>query len=241
MRFVNKVHNGRECEGITVLVHSWLVFFGGPRVLPTTVQTTPWWPLRLFAGSVVVATALCGMVGCSKVDDDRSSQPTIHLLKLDGQPFDLWQKPETVTVVLFTRSDCPISNRCAPEIRRLYDTYQSRGVEFYLVYVDPREEPDAIRQHLQEYRYPFPGLRDPEHALVAHCGATITPEAVVFDQQRTMVYRGRVDDRYVDFGQARAEATTHDLADAIESTLAGRSVANPRTKAIGCLIEDLKN
>jgi peroxiredoxin len=233
--------NTRECEGTTVLVFSWLVFFGVSRVVPTTVQTTPWWPLRLLAGSVFVATALCGIVGCGKVDGTKSNQPTIHLLKLDGQPIDLWQKPAKVTVVLFTRSDCPISNRCAPEIRRLYDTYQARGVEFYLVYVDPKEQPDAIRQHLQEYEYPCLGLRDPKHALVTHCGATVTPEAIVFDQQRAMVYRGRVDDRYVDFGQARAEATTHDLADAIESTLAGQRVTHPRTKAIGCLIEDLKN
>jgi len=56
-----------------------------------------------------------------------------------------------------------------------------------------------------------------------------------------MIYRGRVDDLYVDFGQARAEPTTHDLADAIESTLLGKSVANPRTQAIGCLIADLKD
>ena len=183
----------------------------------------------------------CGMFGCNKDVAGRLGQRPIRLLDLDGQPYDLWQKPGAITVVLFTRSDCPISNRCAPEIRRLCDAYQSRGVEFYLVYVDPSEQPDAIRRHLREYQYPCQGLRDPRHTLVAHCGATTTPEAVVFGQNRVMIYRGRVDDLYVDFGQARAEPTTHDLADAIESTLLGRSVASPRTQAIGCLIADLKD
>jgi thiol-disulfide isomerase/thioredoxin len=183
------------------------------------------------------------MVGC--VNDSRDSvglgQRMVRLLDLDGQPFDLWQKSGAVTVVLFARSDCPISNRYAPEIRRLCEEYQPRGVAFYLVYVDPREQPDAIRRHLQEYGYPCQGLRDPKHTLVAHCGATITPEAVVFNQTRDMIYRGRVNDLYVDFGQARTGPTNHDLEDAIESTLLGRSVANPRTKAIGCLIKDLKD
>jgi peroxiredoxin len=191
-----------------------------------------------FARCVAVAV-LCGFIGCAKQDGPRLSQSMIRLLDLDGQSFDLWQKPHTATVVLFARSDCPISNRSAPEVRRLYDEFQARGVQFYLVYVDPREQPEAIRRHLQEYNYPCPALRDPKHTLVAHCGATITPEAVVFNQNRDMMYRGRIDDLYADFGEARTEATTHDLRDAIESTLSGREIANPRTKAVGCLIKDL--
>ncbi len=189
---------------------------------------------------VIAAAVLCGTIGCAKNDATGLSQPTIGLLDLGGQPFDLWQKPRPATVLLFARSDCPISNRFAPEICRLYEAYQPRGVEFYLVYVDPLEEPEVIRRHLQEYGYPCQGLRDPKHTLVAHCGATITPEAVVFNQNRDMIYRGRVNDLYADFGQARTEPTTHDLADAIESLFSGRSVGNPRTKAIGCLIKDLK-
>jgi hypothetical protein len=168
------------------------------------------------------------------------AEPPPRLLDLDDQPFDLWKQSAAATVVLFTRTDCPISNRCAPEIRRLYEKHHPRGVEFYLVYVDPRTKPEAIRGHLAEFAYPCAGVRDPEHALVAHCGATVTPEAVVFDRDRVMTYRGRVDDRYAALGQPRAEVSTHDLADAIEATLAGQPVANPRAKAVGCVIADLK-
>ena len=200
------------------------------------------WGDSILCGRFVVIVAIFfGMVGCDKDVADRLGPQPISLIDLDGQPYDLWQKPGEITVVLFTRSDCPISNRCAPEIRRLCQAYELRGVAFYLVYVDPGEQPEVIRRHLREYQYPCQGLRDPQHTLVTHCGATTTPEAVVFGQNRVMIYRGRVDDRYVDFGQARAEPTTHDLADAIESTLLGKSVANPRTQAIGCLIADLKD
>ena len=68
----------------------------------------------------------------------------------------------------------------------------------------------------------------------------ITPEAAVFAPDREMVYRGRIDDRYVDFGKTRARATRHDLTDALEAVLAGESVPNPRTEAVGCFIADLR-
>ena len=57
---------------------------------------------------------------------------------------------------------------------------------------------------------------------------------------RELVYLGRIDDRYVDFGKTRAAATTHDLAGALEAILDGRPVPESRTRAIGCFIPELK-
>src|SRR5262245_49776530 len=170
-----------------------------------------------------------------------SAAAMADVFDLDGNSFDpLGQGSAKVEVLVFTRTDCPISNRFAPEIGRLYQTFNPRGVDFYLVYVDPHEEPQAIRRHLAEYRYPCPALRDPGHILVALCQATTTPEAVVFNQDHQITYQGRISDLYVDLGSSRPQPTTNDLADAIEATLIGQPVANPRTKPVGCLIADLK-
>ena len=199
-----------------------------------------------------MAVALTGLVlgisGCvsdaSRRPDQRATaitqHPTLALLDLDGHAFDLLnRRPASTTVVVFTRTDCPISNRFAPEIIRLHEKYHAQGVEFFLVYVDPDEQPEAIRRHLREYAYPCKGLRDPAHALVAHCQASATPEAAVFNRDGDMTYLGRINDLYVDLGRPRAKPTTYDLADAIESTVHGRPVATPRTRAIGCLIADV--
>jgi hypothetical protein len=208
---------------------------------------------RLFAAAADAAAALVLLlVGCAHNHPANPAPPatpatsrsTVSLLDLDGKPFDLWpvgHDPRRITVVLFTRTDCPVANRQAPEIAGLYDLDHPRGVDFYLIYVDPHETVDAIRQHLLDYHYPCRALRDPEHSLVAFCGATATPEAAVFDRQRNMVYRGRVTDQYVELGRAKPQATRHDLADAIESTLTGKPIANPRTKAVGCAIADVKD
>ena len=66
-----------------------------------------------------------------------------------------------------------------------------------------------------------------------------TPEAAVFADGE-LVYRGRIDDRFVDFGKTRAAATTHDLAFALQAILDGRPVPESRTRAVGCFIPELK-
>jgi hypothetical protein len=162
------------------------------------------------------------------------------LLDLEGKPFNLRQASRgQVHVVILIRSDCPISNRMAPEVRELCTDFPTEGVDFYLVYVDPREASDAIRAHLQEYGYSCSALRDSDHALVAATKATVTPEAVVFDRNWAITYRGRINDQFEDFGKSREAPTKHDLRDAIAATLAGKPVAEPVTKAVGCYIEDL--
>ena len=146
-------------------------------------------------------------------------------------------------VLLFTRTDCPISNRYAPEMKRVYEKYASQGVRFYLVYPDRDETPAAIEKHRTEFGYPMPAIQDPKHEWVARVGAKVTPEAAVFVPSKGsfhLIYRGRIDDRYIDFGKSRREASVHDLQNAIEAGLAGRAVSLAETKAIGCYIADLR-
>jgi hypothetical protein len=199
----------------------------------------------LGAGGIAVTTGCDQIVGSENREAAASkltlSADALRLVDVDGPPFDLRQASKgRVHVAVFVRSDCPISNRSAPEVRELCSTYQSKGVDIYLVYVDPREPVEAIRNHLREYEYTCPALRDMKHELAKSTEATVTPEAVVWGRDWKIVYRGRINNQFEDFGKSREKATTHDLRDAIDATLAGRPVAEPVTKAIGCYIDDLK-
>jgi len=71
-------------------------------------------------------------------------------------------------------------------------------------------------------------------------GVTITPEAAIVNSAGKVVYRGRIDNSYAALGQARRAPTSHDLRDALDATLAGKPAPNPKTKALGCYIPDLK-
>jgi thiol-disulfide isomerase/thioredoxin len=166
----------------------------------------------------------------------------LKVYDLDGHAGNPLQTSSAQVVVLvFVTHDCPIANRYAPELTRIYQKYRNQGVDFQLVYADPDLSPDVIRNHLKEYFLPMPALRDPEHDLVRLAGATRTPEAAVYHRSNNglnLVYRGRVDDRFVDFGKTRAAAVTQDLDDTIRDVLAGKEVTVPRTKAIGCYLGD---
>ena len=62
-----------------------------------------------------------------------------------------------------------------------------------------------------------------------------TPEVLVFDAQRVIRYRGRIDDQFAT-GVHRATPTRRDLAIALEELLAGKDVSVPKTEPVGCRI-----
>jgi thiol-disulfide isomerase/thioredoxin len=161
-------------------------------------------------------------------------------LDLGGSPKDpLKEAPGKVVVLVFVRTDCPISNRYAPLLQELSAKY-GREAAFWLVFPDRNESPESIRSYLQEFGYKLPALRDPEHALVKRSSAKVTPEAAVFNLKRELVYHGRIDNLYRDFSKARRTATTHELADAIEAASKGVTPTSAAAEGIGCFISDLK-
>ena len=100
---------------------------------------------------------------------------------------------------------------------------------------------DAKEYGLAPDQGPAPSiLVDRKHALVTAAEATITPEVAVFSPAGKLVYQGRINDLYTGFGDRRNAASEHNLRDALEAVLAGKEVATPRTKAVGCLIEPLE-
>lgn len=169
--------------------------------------------------------------------------PTVagqQALDLGGSPKDpLKEAPSKVVVLIFVRTDCPISNRYAPLLQEMSAKY-GREAAFWLVFPDKNESSESIRSYLQEFNYKLPALRDPEHALVKRSGAKVTPEAAVFNLKRDLIYHGRIDNLYRDFGKARRTATTHELADAIEAASHGVAAPLAAAEGIGCFISDLK-
>ena len=153
---------------------------------------------------------------------------------------DPWASaPGKVVVLIFVRTDCPIANRYAPEITRLSAAHSS-DASFWMVYPDKRETSEAIRKHELEYHLALPVLRDPQRELLKRAQVSVTPEAAVFDAKGRLVYHGRIDNWFEDFGRARPAPTTHELADAIAVAVSGRPATLPSVAAVGCYLSDLQ-
>jgi hypothetical protein len=146
-----------------------------------------------------------------------------------------------IRVVFFLTHDCPISNYYAPEIRRLCERYADRGVACSLVYVDPSLTDAAALTHARTYHLDsYPVIADRDHRLVRAAGVEIAPEAVITTVDGRIRYRGRIDDRFVAWGESRRHPRTHDLRDALDALLAGKPVAQSETPPVGCSISDLR-
>ena len=143
-----------------------------------------------------------------------------------------------VVVLVFVSSECPISNKFAPELERLSHKFPTNEVLFTLVYPNGSDTKAKIETHRREFHLTGNFVRDAKHELVKAAGATITPEAAVFDAERNLVYRGRVNDQYLALGRGRPQPTEHDLEDAIAAVLAGTKPKQARTEAVGCYIQD---
>ena len=146
---------------------------------------------------------------------------------------------DAVHVLVFISHECPIANAYAPTLRALHAAWRTEPrVQLYLVHVDPDLAVEAARRHAERYELPGTVLLDPDHRVVQSCGATITPEAVVWTSQG-QAYRGRIDDQWRKLGSRAAVASTHDLAAAVRCTLAGEPVPEPFPAAIGCPMPEL--
>jgi hypothetical protein len=190
---------------------------------------------------ILCAFVFAAMAVADAARPDPVSAAGRDLMELSGKranPFGATR--DEVLVFLFLRTDCPIANSYAPEIKRIWRDFRGKGAGFFAVYSDSDETPGIIRRHLREYDFPMGALRDPKRTFAARSKVTVTPEAAIYRRDGSLLYHGRIDDRFADFGKARPLATTHDLSRAMAQALAGERVAPAGGSAVGCDIEGVK-
>ncbi len=150
---------------------------------------------------------------------------------------EAWKSKRAI-VLVFVTVDCPITNSYIPELNRIEAKYEGRGVQLFAVQGDPTQNAGSLRAYARDYAYSFPLLLDPDLTLAKYTGATTMPEAAVLSPQGGLLYLGRIDDRYVDFGKQRPRAKQLDLRNTLDAVLAGKPVPEARTRALGCAIPE---
>ena len=157
----------------------------------------------------------------------------VQLATVTGESVQLYNYAgQQGTLVIFVATRCPVSHDYNQRMADLAKEYTARG--FAVIGINPnRTEPaDEVARHASERGLGFTVLKDPDNKVADYLGASVTPEAYLFDRDWVLRYRGRIDD-----SRNQANITARDLRGALDALLAGKSVPVTETKAFGCTIK----
>jgi len=160
--------------------------------------------------------------------------PDIEFTDLDGNTGRLSTLgAEKAVVFLMTNTGCPLCRRYGPTLAAIEDEYKGKGVKCVFVNSNRAEKLDRIRKNVETHGFQGPYVRDVDQKIIRALGAKTTTEAFVLDSERSLVYRGAVDDQY-GFGYSRNEPRHTYLRDALDALLAGATPTVAATSAPGC-------
>ena len=201
--------------------------------LSHALRRAPLWTLLIVLAACATAATLRAAEIGSRVDP--FTLPDIH-----GHDRSLTEFADRqLVVVAFLGTECPLARLYAPRLQEMSDEYAKRGVAFVSIDANQQDSLADMTAFAGRYGVKFPLLKDRDQAVADKFGAARNPEVFVLDRERTIRYRGRIDDQYglgASSGYARAEAKRRDLGIALDELLAGNKVSEPTTQALGCLI-----
>ena len=142
---------------------------------------------------------------------------------------------DQLIVVVFLGTECPLARMYAPRLVELKQEFSARPVTWVGVVSNTQDSDEEISRFVEDCGVDFPVLIDRDCAAANCLGAQRTPEAFVLDGQRTIRYRGRIDDQFA-VGLKRPQVGRRDLAEALHELLAHKPVTQPQTAAAGCII-----
>src|SRR4051812_25263232 len=154
----------------------------------------------------------------------------------DGRMVELSAPKGGASTLIFYSSECPISNAYSPTLNKLVDEFPAATFRLVGVCVDPDLTAAEVAAHAKDFGLKFPIVHDKGIALATQVGATVTPEAFVFDDQGRVRYHGRIDDQFAARQKRNLNPMTRELHDAIAAALAGRPVPAAEVPAVGCPI-----
>lgn len=155
----------------------------------------------------------------------------------DGHTYSLGSFDDSaVLVVVFVASGCPTVRYYGDRLAELQRSRGTDGLRVVAVnannpHLSPLDDLAEMRRRFADTPWPFPYLKDADGGLARQCGAVCTPHAFVFDDDRRLRYRGRIDD-----SRTGRRVSHHDLAAAVDDVLAGRPVRVAETEPFGCAI-----
>ena len=160
---------------------------------------------------------------------DTVSGRTVSLADFQGGPL----------LVMFLCNHCPFVKHMQSELAAIGREFGARGLGVVAISSNdaakyPQDGPEAMREEARNAGYPFPYLFDETQEVAKAYRAACTPDFYLFGPERTLVYRGQLDDSRPKSG---IPVSGRDLRAAIEAALRGETVPTRQMPSIGCNIK----
>ncbi|MDP7554562.1 MAG: thioredoxin family protein [Nitrospinota bacterium] len=147
-------------------------------------------------------------------------------------------KDKKVLVVIFMCNHCPYVIAVLERIIAMQNDYADKGVQLIGINPNdtvnyPEDSFENMKKIVKEKNVPFPYLIDESQNIARKYDAVCTPDIYVYGNERTLIYRGRIDDSW----QKESKVTQRDLREALDAILKGNPVSEEQTPSMGCSIK----
>jgi peroxiredoxin len=159
---------------------------------------------------------------------------------VSGQIISLATFPDQVALlVMFICRHCPFVKHVQGELAQLGRDYAGQGLGIVAISANdavnyPDDAPDSLKAMAEQLQFVFPLCYDETQEVAKAYTAACTPDFFLFDRDRTLVYRGQLDDSRPGNDQP---VTGQDLRKALEALLSNQPVDPNQKPSIGCNIK----
>ena len=165
------------------------------------------------------------------------------------ETFDTNEKSRTLNgnlknnglLVVFTSNSCPFVVMWEDRYKLL--EVKCRNSNIGMVYINSNQAKrngddsvEKMKNHSKEMGYTFPYLIDKNSEIANAFGAKTTPHIFLFNNEKTLIYKGAIDDNY----KSANDVTENYLLDALEKVSNQQSISIKETKAVGCSIKRVR-
>ena len=166
-----------------------------------------------------------------------SKAPYFSLPDTDGNNLSIENFSKEILVVIFTCNHCPYAKAVEDRLIKLANNYNSK-VDFVLISSNdaenyPEDSPEKMAEQAESKSYPFPYLYDETQEIAKAYSAVCTPDIFLYNNDRELEYRGRLDDNW----KEPEKVSREELKMAIEFILKGEKIDFTQIPSMGCNIK----
>ncbi len=147
-------------------------------------------------------------------------------------------KDKEVLVIIFMCNHCPYVKATIDRMIAIQSDYKEKSVQLLGINANdaenyPEDSFEGMQKWAMEKGINFPYLQDESQEVAKAYQAQCTPDIYVFNQERKLVYHGRIDDNW----KEESEVKKQDLREALDTILKKKPVPMTQKPSMGCSIK----